>query len=203
MQYAFLHFYINVEQDFHGLTIKDAFDRLHDLCESALRQSRELRRCCKYYCIEHWHYEDYDYARATLSGLLYAVVASSYHNPVNIGLLKFLADKSKDMNFINSVNNYESKFSCVKICNLYSCINVEGTYIKESDLIVNTLWENEVTVGQLWNFGCILRVVQNFDEWFYEWFDEFNEWSEFLYLNASAPLLEFVKSIKVCIYLQH
>ena len=150
------------------MTIEDAFYGLYNLFKSALCQSHDLRQWCRIYCSEHWHDDEYFnwYKIVTVSDLLYELKYSSYHNPINIGLLKFLADKSKDMSLINAVINYELKFSCMKIADLdfISCIEVQGNISRrESTLIVSTLWENRVTVGQLWNFDCVPRVVERED----------------------------------------
>ena len=86
---------------------------------------------------------------------------------------------------INSVRNYEKEFSCKEIeyfLDFIEEITIIGSIsTRESTLIVNTLLENKVTVGQLWNF-CTPRLTND----------------RTLILDASEPLLEFYYSIKVC-----
>ena len=115
---------------------------------------------------------------------------SSYNNPYNLGLLKFLAaNETENLFCINSVENYEREFSCKKIEDLHFIkeITVNGNSISrsESTSIVNTLLENKVTIGQLWNV-CTPRVNKDpigFDDT--------------LILDASESLMEFYYSIKV------
>ena len=40
---------------------------------------------------------------------------SSYYNPLNTGLFKFLANKSGDVFLVNSVKNYEKNFHVKKL----------------------------------------------------------------------------------------
>ena len=119
---------------------------------------------------------------------------SSYYNPLNTGLFKFLADISGDVFLVNSVENYEKRFSCEGIegLNFIEKIKVFGINISESEstLIVNTLLENKVTIGQLCNL-CTPRVTD---------YDvnaiELN--ASTLILDATEALLEFYYSVKVC-----
>ena len=109
---------------------------------------------------------------------------SSYHNPFNIGLVKFLASKYEKVQLIDSVKNYEREFSSKEVESLVREIKVVGNISKrESTLVVNTLLENKVTVGQLWNF-CSAKLTSDNTVTFI--------------LDDSAPLLEFYYSVKVC-----
>ena len=118
---------------------------------------------------------------------------SSYYNPINPGLLKFLADKSGDVFLINSVKKYEKKFS-FKDLYLIRDITVIGNNIssRESTLIVNTLLENEMTIGQLWNL-CSPKIP-NYDIYM------FTTGDYTLILDATESLLEYYYSVKVCSY---
>ena len=121
---------------------------------------------------------------------------SSYYNPLNSGLFKFLADKSGDTFLINSLKNYDKAFSCEKIEDLsfINKITVIGNNISESEstLIGTTLLDNKVTIGQLCNL-CTPRVTN------YEFFNVVsgNAYCT-LILDATKPLLEFYYSVKVC-----
>ena len=116
---------------------------------------------------------------------------SPYYNPINPGLLKFLADKSGDVFLINSVKNNEKEFSCKNIDDLYFIgdITIIGNNIssRESTLIVNTLLENKMTIGQLWNL-CSPKIP-NYN---------LTNISCTLILDATESLLEFYYSVKVC-----
>ena len=119
---------------------------------------------------------------------------SSYYNPLNPGLFKFLADKSGDTFLMNTVKNYDKRFSCKKIEDLHFIrkITVIGNNISESEstLIGSTLLDNKVTIGQLCNL-CSPRVT-DYDVWL-----GCNNTST-LILDATEPLLEFYYSVKVC-----
>ena len=119
---------------------------------------------------------------------------SSYDNPINPGLLKFLADKSGDVFLINSVKNYEKKFSCKNIEDLDFTrdITIIGNNIssRESTLIANTLLENKMTIGQLWNL-CSPKIPN------YDIYDD-DAVGYTLILDATESLLEYYYSVKVC-----
>jgi len=90
---------------------------------------------------------------------------------------------------INSMKNYEKEFSCKKIEDLDETITEIGNLSKrKSALIVNSLLENKVTIGQLWNL-CTPRLSKTIIR------------PRTFILDASAPLLEFYNSIKVCSYM--
>ena len=119
---------------------------------------------------------------------------SSYYNPLNTALFKFLADKSGDTFLMNSLKNYDKAFSCEKIEDLcfINKITVIGNNISESEstLIGTTLLDNKVTIGQLCNL-CIPRVTD------YDVYLSVNA-NCTLILDATEPLLEFYYSVKVC-----
>ena len=119
---------------------------------------------------------------------------SSYYNPLNSGLFKFLADKSGDTFLMISVKNYNEKFSCEKIKDLHFIkeITVIGNNISESEstLIGNTLLDNKVTIGQLCNL-CTPRLTD-----YNVYHHDINPST--LILDATEPLLEFYYSVKVC-----
>ena len=121
---------------------------------------------------------------------------SSYYNPINPGLLKFLADKSGDVFLINSVKNYEKKFSfkSVKDLDFIGNIAIIGNNIssRESTLIVNILLENKMTIGQLWNL-CSPKMP-NYDIY------DYHVVGYTLILDATESLLEYYYSVKVCSY---
>ena len=146
-----------------------------------------VRGWCKQYCDEHWYDENFHWNASSLNHLFSILKGSSYYNPLNPGLLKFLANKLGKVYLINSVKTYEDMLSCKTIEDLdfKSGITVTGNNIsrRESTLIVNSLMENKVTIGQLCNI-CSPRVVK----------------TSILILDASKPLLEFYYSVKVCIY---
>ena len=148
---------------------------------------------CKQYCDEHWHDKNLNWNVSSTHELFEMLKGSFYYNPINPGLLKFLADKSREVYLINSVKNYTRKFSCEKIkdINFIRKIIVIGSNIsgRESTLIVNTLLENKVTIGQLWNL-CSLKLVDY----------KINYADSTLILDATEPLLKFYHSVKVCNY---
>ena len=74
-----------------------------------------VRGWCKQYCDEHWHDETLDWNVSSLGELQNILNTSFYHNPLNPGLLKFIANKLGDTRLMNSVKNYEKEFSCKKI----------------------------------------------------------------------------------------
>ena len=138
---------------------------------------------CKQYCDEHWHDECLNWNVSSIGDLFNIFEGSSYHNPFNLGLLKFLANKYREVDLIDSVKNYEKKFSCkeIKDIDFVREIEVVGNISKiESTLVINTLLENKVTIGQVWNF-CSPRLDD-----------------DTLILDASESLLEFYYSVKVC-----
>ena len=120
---------------------------------------------------------------------------SSYYNPLNSGLFKFLADKSGDTFLMNSLKNYDKAFSCEKIEDLsfINKITVIGNNISESEstLIGTTLLDNKVTIGQLCNL-CTPRVPD------YNVDIGIRNANCTLILDATEPLLEFYYSVKVC-----
>ena len=126
---------------------------------------------------------------------------SSYYNPLNSGLFKFLADKSGDTFLINSLKNYDKAFSCEKIEDLsfINKITVIGNNISESEptLIGTTLLGNNVTIGQLCNL-CTPRVTgYKVITSVLGMFVDHNA-NCTLILDATEPLLEFYYSVKVC-----
>ena len=141
-----------------------------------------IRGWCKQYCDEHWHDEYIDWTVSSTDDLCNMLGTSSYHNPFNIGLVKFLASKYEKVQLIDSVKNYEREFSSKEVEGLVREIKVVGNISKrESTSVVNTLLENKVTVGQLWNF-CSAKFTND----------------NTLILDDSEPLLEFYYSVKVC-----
>ena len=151
-----------------------------------------VRGWCKQYCDEHWRDENLNWNVSSVDDLFNMLENSSYYNPINPGLLKFLANKLGIVYLINSVKNYEAKFSCKNIEDIdFICeTTVIGNNIsrKESTLIVNALLENKVTIGKLWNI-CTPRCTPG----------PGTSLTRILTLDASKPLLEFYYSVKVCI----
>ena len=171
---------------FDGCTVQYSFEYLNYFILGCCYEGS----LCKQYCDEHWHDENLNWN--VLSNLeFYKILKkSSYHNPLNIGLLKFLvANETESVYCINSVENYERKFSCTKIEDLdfIKEITVNGNSISrsESTSIVSTLLENEVTMGQLWNV-CKPRINKDTSGRY-----------DTLILDASESLMEFYYSIKV------
>ena len=189
-----------IEQSFDGWTILNAFNRLCCAFKYTLPlyySQSHVTQWCKQYCDEHWYGESHNWNGLLNEHLLFNLLkSSSYYSPINIGLLKFLANKSGLTNFMNSVKNYEQEFSCTKIKDLHFIreITVDGNIsISESTLVVNTLLEHQVTVGQLWNF-CTPRLTN------IVYGDEFIITNaETLILDASQPLLQFYNSAKVIV----
>ena len=153
-----------------------------------------VRGCCKQYCDQNWHGENFNWNVSSVHKVFDMLNKSSYYNPLNPGLLKFLADKSGDVFLVNSVKNYEKNFSCKEIeyLNFIKEITVIGNNISESEstLIVETLLDNKVTIGQLYNL-CTPRVTD------YNVYARDNNTST-LILDATEALLEFYNSAKVC-----
>ena len=157
-----------------------------------------VRGWCVQYCNQHWHSEYFNWNVSTVNGLFNMLETSSYYNPLNTGLFKFLADKSGDVFLVNTVKNYEKRFSCEKIerLNFIKDIKVIGNNISETEsaLIVNTLKDNKVTIGQLCNL-CLPRVTGASVVDLITLSD-----NSTLILNATESLLEFYNSVKVCFY---
>ena len=167
-----------------------AFSKLFDIfcAQLKIQPYDTVRGWCEQYCGEHWHNEYLNWNVSSFYELFIVLKRSSYHNPINVGLFKFLANKSGDVFLINSMKNYEKEFSCMKIEDLDETITEIGNLSgRKSALIVNTLLENKVTIGQLWNL-CTPRCSNAIFT------------PRTVILDASAPLLEFYNSIKVCSY---
>ena len=140
---------------------------------------------CKQYCDEHWQDEYIDWTVSSTGNLFNMLGTISYHNPFNIGLVKFLASKYENVQLIDSVKNYEREFSSKEVESFVREIKMVGNISKrESTLVVNTLLQNKVTVGQLWKF-CSAKLTND----------------NTLILDDSEPLLEFYYSVKVCMQL--
>ena len=177
-----------------------AFFILHNVFSSKPSPSsnwfNDVRGWCVQYCNQHWHSENFNWNVSTVDELFNMLKTSSYYNPLNTGLFKFLADKSGDAFLINSVKNYEKRFSCEKSegLNFIKDIKVIGNNISETEspLIVNTLLDNKVTIGQLCNL-CTPRVTD------YDLY-AFDGNASNLILDATGGLLEFYHSVKVCFY---
>ena len=171
---------------FDGYEIRYAFNELKSRILSIIFIDLNIvREWCRKYCNEHWHDENIDWNVSSETELVDMLNKSSYHNPLNLGLLKFIAGNLNIAFGINSIKNYEEEFSSNKIEDLDFVreITIFGNNIsrRESTLVVNTLLGNEVTIGQLWNC-CTLRLTSE----------------STLILNASEPLMELYHSIKVC-----
>ena len=177
-----------------------AFLKLHHIFLSKPPPSNnwlnDVRGWCVQYCNQHCHSENFNWNVSTVYELFNMLTTSSYYNPLNTGLFKFLADKSGDVFLVNSVKNYEKRFSCEKIecLNFIKGIKVIGNNISETEspLIVNTLLDNKVTIGQLCNL-CTPRVTD------YDLY-AFHGNASNLILDATESLLEFYRSVKVCFY---
>ena len=164
----------------------DSFNKLCFLLRFLMnRQSYTvIAGLCKQYCDEHWHDEWLNWNVSSTDDLFGIFESSSYHNPFNLGLLKFVANKYREVDLIDSVKNYEKEFSYkeIKDIDFVREIEVVGNISKiESTLVINTLLENKVTIGQLWKF-CSPRLIND----------------DTLILDASESLLEFYYSVKVC-----
>ena len=149
-----------------------------------------VRGWCKQYCDEHWRDENLNWNVSSTNNIFDMLNSSSYHSRFNPGLLKHLANKSGNLYLINTMKNYEKKFSNVELkdVDVFKKIIIAGNDIStmESDLIASTLLDNYVTVGELWNL-CTPRLVFNIST------------GNNLVLDASTPLLNFYNSIKVCL----
>ena len=157
--------------------------------------NNDFRGWCKQYCDEHWHDENLNWNVSSSYGLFDMLKGSSYYNPVNPGLLKFLAGKSGDLFLINSVRKYEKEFSCKNIKDLDFIRDIKvirnNISSRESTLIVKTLLENNMIIGQLWNL-CSPKIPKYDAKVFM--FDGYT-----LILDATESLLKFYYSVKVCI----
>ena len=184
--------------EFDKISAPQAFGILHDILSSKFSLSNicfnVVSGWCKEYVEHHWDGENFNWNVSSLKELFDMLNGSSYYNPLNPGLFKFLADKSGNTFLMNSLKNYDKIFSCAKIEGLYFIKNITviGNNISESEstLIGNTLLDNKVTIGQLCNL-CTPRVPD------YNVYDLFNNAST-LILDATEPLLEFYYSVKVC-----
>ena len=183
---------------FWGNNAPSAFGTLHSLLSSKFSSNNiwfnDVRGWCNEYVEQHWVGEHFNWNVPSVDKLFDMLKGSSYYNPLNSGLFKFLADKSGDTFLINSLKNYDKAFSCEKIEDLsfINKITVIGNNISESEstLIGTTLLDNKVTIGQLCNL-CIPRVTD------YNLYRNDRNAST-LILDATEPLLEFYYSVKVC-----
>ena len=177
---------------FDGSTFLNAFILLYNAFHNNLNNHpcNLVRGWCKQYCDSHWVDENFDWNVSSVNNLFIMLRGSSYHNPFNPGLLKFLAEKSREVFLINSVKNYEKEFSCRKIEDIDIIRKIAVTDRKESALIVKCLLKNKVTVGQLWNF-CSPRLSEHV-------FHPNN--ANTLILDATEPLLEYYNSVTVSGY---
>ena len=184
--------------EFDGVSAALAFAALHDVLSSKFSSSNirfnDVRGWCKEYVEQHWDSENFNWNVSSVKELFNMLKGSSYYNPLNTGLFKFLADKSGDTFLMNSLKNHDKKFSCETIEDLYfiNKITVIGNNISESEstLIGTTLLDNKVTIGQLCNL-CTPRVTG-----YNVRLDNFN--TSTLILDATESLLEFYYSVKVC-----
>ena len=189
--------FLIIGYQFKGLNISNAFHILHS--EFKFRTNHPCRRVkswCKQYCEEHWHGEFFNWNVLSLNELFNMLNESSYHNPINPGLLKFLGNKYGNSFLINSVMNYENEFSSKTLEDIEIArdITVTGNNISKeySDLIVACLLENKVTVGQLWNV-CTPRVVRKYTS-----ISDTLNYESAIVLDASTSLLQFFHSFQVC-----
>ena len=153
------------------------------------------RQWCKQYCDEHWHDENLIWNVPSVIDLFLMLRRSPYFCPFNPGLLKHIADKSESIYLINTVKNYEEKFSHVELKDLpfVNKLVLVGNNIsaKESHLISDTLLESQITIGELWDL-CSPRFVYHAGR---------PSVVGDLILNASKLLLKFYYSIKVRSYI--
>ena len=192
--------------EFDEISAPGAFNDLHCVLSSKFSLSNILfnsvRGWCKEYVEYHWDGENFNWHVSSAKELFNMLKGSSYYNPLNPGLFKFLADKSVDRFLINSLRNYDKKFSYEKIEDLdfIKRITVTGNNISESEstLIGNTLLDNKVTIGELCNL-CTPRVT-DYDATSYVLLSMFEDCNAncTLILDATEPLLEFYYSVKVC-----
>ena len=144
-----------------------------------------VRGWCEQYCGEHWHDEHLNWNISSMNDLFNMLGKSSYNNPFNPGMWKFLANKSGNVHLNHCINNYEKEFSCKNIEDLDFIKNItvigNGISQRESTTIVSILLENKVTIGQIWKF-CTPKLTND----------------SILVLDASKPLLEFYCSAMVC-----
>ena len=191
-------FFLLIGLRFHGINIQFAFSDLSSIFSSYFSKkiiwsNNDVRGWCKQYLDEHWHDGNLNWNLSSSHELFDMLRGSSYYNPINPGLLKFLADKSGDMFIINSVKNYKTEFSCknIKDLDFIRNITLTGNNIssRESTLIVNTLLENKMTIGQLWHL-CSPKIPNY----------KLATIGYTLILDATESLLEFFYSVKVCSY---
>ena len=189
--------YIGVECGDFGAA--RAFHILHYVLSSKFSSNNncfnDVRGWCNEYVEQNWVGEHFNWNVPSVDKLFDMLNGSSYYNPLNSGLFKFLADKFGDTFLRNSLRNYDKAFSCEKIEDLsfINKITVIGNNISESEstFIGTTLLDNKVTIGQLCNL-CTPRIPG------YDAYDLFNNNASTLILDATEPLLEFYYSVKVC-----
>ena len=179
---------------FENISFVEAFERLHLRFKLILQTSHSCD-VIKGWGIEYSeqrHDENFNWNVSSMDELFSMLDEFSYYCPFNPGLLKHFAHKSKNVYLIKTVENYEERFSQVELSDLpfVNKVKLFGDDIsaKESDLIANTLLENRITVGELWNL-CSPRIVYG---------ARISFAASELILNASEPLLKFYRSIKVC-----
>ena len=194
--YIYIHI-VETELEFDGCTVLNGFNMLSSsiFYEVTTISCDVVKEWCKQYCDKHWHNENLNWNVSSMNELFNMLNRSSYHNPINPGLLKFLANKFNLTHLITSVKNYEVKFSNKKFEDLdfVKEIIVAGDNIcrEESISIVSTLSEEQVTVGDMWSF-CTPRLTKHAitvcD-------DLIN--ADTLILDPTEPLLNFYYSVKV------
>ena len=150
---------------------------------------------CKQYVTEHWVDESLDWNVSSMNELFNMLKESSYYNPFNPGLLKFLANEFRDVFLINSVKNYEETFSykIIQDLDFIREVTIVGDMVREeSTLIVATLKER-MTIGEVMKF-CTPRVTKHKTNISGNLIN-----GDTLILDSSESLLNFYYSIKVFI----
>ena len=148
----------------------------------------------KQYCDEHWHDEILNWDVSSMDELFNMLKGSSYYNPLNLGLLKFLASKFRNKYLDNSVRNYEEEFSYRKVEDLDFIreITVIGNDIsREVSTSIVTSLKEKMTVGEVWKFcsPILIKHTTNVCDNLIT--------ADTLILDPSEPLLSFYYSVKV------
>ena len=187
----FLYLHITGSR-FDGYTVLDAFNVLSsNIFEVATESYDMVKEWSKQYCDEHWHNENLNWNVSSMDELFNMLNESSYYNPFNPGLLKFLANKFRDRYLIKSVKNYEEEFSYKKIEDLDFIREIMVIGNEESASIVTTL-QKKMTIGEVWRF-CRPKLIKHTTNVCNNLIN-----AGTLILDSSEPLLSFYYSIKVC-----
>ena len=150
------------ELRFYGYSVLNGFNVLSSYIFGVTTESYDtVKEWCQEYIKEHWVEENFDWNVSSMNELSNMLKDSSYYNPLNLGLLKFLANKFKDIHLIDSVRSYDKEVSHIKIKDLdfiTEIIMIGNIDREKSTSIIATLKE-KMTIEEVLKF-CTPRLTK-------------------------------------------